>query len=130
MKDDANQTPPGAADSASGEAAAQRVSLHPLVRDHRRDFAANDYVYAVVSRRSKGLSVGVNLNPDKICNFDCVYCQVDRTTPGGDKNVDLPRLRAELEDMLDRIGSGDLFQNERFAARRRICAAERHRLLR
>src|SRR5258708_3607932 len=51
-------------------------------RDHRRDFAENVYVYAVVSRRSKGVSVGLNLNPDKVCNFDCVYCQVDRTTPG------------------------------------------------
>ena len=39
------------------------------------------YVYAVVSRRSKGVSIGVNLNPDKVCNFDCVYCQVDRKLP-------------------------------------------------
>ena len=33
----------------------------------------------VLSRRSGGISIGVNLNPDKICNFDCIYCQVDRT---------------------------------------------------
>ncbi len=54
----------------------------PLVqRDHRRTFRENLYVYAVVSRRSKGISIGINLNPDKICNFDCIYCQVDRKTP-------------------------------------------------
>ena len=35
--------------------------------------------YPVVSRRSKGISIGVNLNPDRVCNFDCIYCQVDRT---------------------------------------------------
>ena len=84
-------------------------------RDHRRTFAENRYVYAVVSRRSKGVSIGLNLNPDKVCNFDCVYCQVDRTTPGLERDVDVPRLLAELEDMLDLVASGDLFLNERFA---------------
>jgi wyosine [tRNA(Phe)-imidazoG37] synthetase (radical SAM superfamily) len=85
-----------------------------LVRDHRRDFAANRYVYAVVSRRSKGVSVGVNLNPDKVCNFDCVYCQVDRTTPGFERDVDIARLGVEVEAMLDLILSGELFRHERF----------------
>src|SRR5947209_1206714 len=85
-------------------------------RDHRRTFQENLYVYAVVSRRSKGLSIGVNLNPDKVCNFDCVYCQVDRATPGPVRDVDLPRLRAELDAMLDLIQSGQLFETERFRA--------------
>ena len=51
-------------------------------QDHRRKLDENRYVYAVLSRRSGGVSIGVNLNPDKVCNFDCIYCQVDRTTPG------------------------------------------------
>ncbi len=85
-----------------------------VYQDHRRDFADNRYVYAVVSRRSKGISVGINLNPDKVCNFDCVYCQVDRTTPGGPRDVELPALLAELEDMLDRVTTGSLFEDERF----------------
>jgi wyosine [tRNA(Phe)-imidazoG37] synthetase (radical SAM superfamily) len=84
-------------------------------RDHRRTFSENIYVYAVVSRRSKGVSVGLNLNPDKVCNFDCVYCQVDRTTPGPTRDVDVPRLLAELENMLDMVASGELFTIERFA---------------
>ncbi len=83
-------------------------------RDHRRTFADNLYVYAVVSRRSKGVSIGLNLNPDKVCNFGCVYCQVDRTTPGPVRDVDLVRLRDELEDMLDRVLSGQLFEEELF----------------
>ena len=73
----------------------------PVHRDHRRGLADNRYVYAVVSRRSRGVSVGVNLNPDKVCNFDCVYCQVDRTTPGADRDVDVERLGAELDFVLD-----------------------------
>ena len=52
----------------------------PLHTQHERRFEANRFVYPVLSRRSKGLSLGVNLNPDKVCNFDCIYCQVDRTT--------------------------------------------------
>jgi wyosine [tRNA(Phe)-imidazoG37] synthetase (radical SAM superfamily) len=83
-------------------------------QDHRRSFADNRYVYAVVSRRSKGVSIGINLNPDKVCNFDCVYCQVDRTTPGGPRDVELPVLLAELEELLDLVASGALFEDERF----------------
>ena len=43
-----------------------------------RDFLGNRFVYAVVSPRARGLSIGVNLNPDRECNFDCAYCEVDR----------------------------------------------------
>ena len=71
-------------------------------RDHRRELGANRYVYAVVSRRARGLSIGVNLNPDKACNFDCPYCQVDRTTPGGPSRIDVDALADELRDLLGR----------------------------
>jgi wyosine [tRNA(Phe)-imidazoG37] synthetase (radical SAM superfamily) len=70
--------------------------------DHRRELDENRYVYAVVSRRARGLSIGVNLNPDKVCNFGCPYCQVDRTTPGGPSRVDVLDLAAELEKLLRR----------------------------
>src|SRR4029077_8822612 len=36
---------------------------------HPRSLGENRYVYAVLSRRARGISVGINLNPDKICNF-------------------------------------------------------------
>jgi wyosine [tRNA(Phe)-imidazoG37] synthetase (radical SAM superfamily) len=91
--------------------ARQTLFVH---RDHRRNFADNLYVYAVVSRRSKGVSIGLNLNPDKVCNFDCVYCQVDRKTPPHVRDVDEARLLEELDDMLDLVTSGRLFDHERF----------------
>jgi wyosine [tRNA(Phe)-imidazoG37] synthetase (radical SAM superfamily) len=83
-------------------------------RDHRRDLDENRYVYAVLSRRSAGVSIGVNLNPDKVCNFDCVYCQVDRSLPGRYRRVDLTILEQELKDLLARAKSGDLFERPPF----------------
>lgn len=43
---------------------------------HARTRGKNRYVYAVRARRSHGISVGINLDPQKTCNFDCVYCEV------------------------------------------------------
>ena len=82
-------------------------------KDHRRELDENRYVYAVVSRRARGLSIGVNLNPDKACNFDCPYCQVDRTTPGGPSRVEVADLAVELEDLLRRA-AGDLWTTPPF----------------
>ena len=78
-------------------------------QDHRRALDDNRYIYAVVSRRSAGLSIGVNLNPDKVCNFDCPYCQVDRSTPGGPRGVNLDALREEIDRLLDLVISGHLW---------------------
>jgi len=83
--------------------------------DHDRGLDRNRYVYAVVSRRARGLSIGVNLNPDKKCNFDCPYCQVDRQTPGGPADIDVAVLAAELEALLDRARSGTLWRHPLFA---------------
>src|SRR5258708_3430933 len=70
------------------------------VQDHSRQFSDFTFVYPVISRRSRGLSIGVNLNPDKVCNFDCVYCEVDRRIPGKVSQVDLNQLRDELIAMI------------------------------
>ena len=77
---------------------------------HSRSWETNRYVYPVISRRSKGLSIGVNLNPDKVCNFDCIYCCVDRSTPPVVRDVDLGVLRDELEHMLDLAASGEIWK--------------------
>jgi len=77
--------------------------------DHRRLWQTFDYCYPVISRRSRGLSLGVNLNPDKICNFDCVYCEVDRLTPPRRKDLDLDQLEQELALLLDLSTSGEIY---------------------
>jgi wyosine [tRNA(Phe)-imidazoG37] synthetase (radical SAM superfamily) len=88
----------------------------PLHEAHERTFAANRFVYPVLSRRSGGISIGVNLNPDKICNFDCIYCQVDRTRQSETTFVEMPALLAELDSMLALAASGRIFATEKFAA--------------
>ncbi len=91
--------------------------LVSLFQTHPRSFEDNRFVYAVVSRRAGGVSIGVNLNPEKYCNFDCVYCQVDRTVRGGPvlRKIDLPQLAAELEEMVELAVSGRLFEGTRFS---------------
>jgi wyosine [tRNA(Phe)-imidazoG37] synthetase (radical SAM superfamily) len=87
------------------------VSLHT---QHARRFEQNRFVYPVLSRRSEGISIGVNLNPDKVCNFDCIYCQVDRTTQSETRFVGTEQLLAELEATLQFAASGEIFEHEKF----------------
>lgn len=88
---------------------------HPLHESHPRDFESNHYVYPVLSRRAEGISIGVNLNRDKLCNFDCIYCQVDRRGPVGTEQVDPRRLDVELNEMLELAVSGGIFEHPRFS---------------
>jgi len=37
------------------------------------------YVYGPVKSRRLNLSLGLSLTPYKICNFDCIYCQLGKT---------------------------------------------------
>ncbi|MCA9220912.1 MAG: radical SAM protein [Planctomycetales bacterium] len=92
------------------------MALEPLHTHHERSFETNRFVYPVLSRRSGGISIGVNLNPDKVCNFDCVYCQVDRTSASETRFVELDQLFDELDHMLAFVGSGQLFETPKFAA--------------
>ncbi|MBX3441264.1 MAG: radical SAM protein [Planctomyces sp.] len=87
----------------------------PQHRSHSRRYELNRFVYPVLSRRSRGISVGVNLNPDKVCNFDCIYCQVDRRSEAETRFVELDAVLAELEDVLDLVTSGRLFEDPAFA---------------
>jgi wyosine [tRNA(Phe)-imidazoG37] synthetase (radical SAM superfamily) len=73
--------------------------------DHRRDAAGMTYVYAVVSRRANGISIGVNLSPNNACNWRCIYCQVPDLVRGAPPAVDLGQLDRELRSMLASFGS-------------------------
>ena len=109
---------------------------------HPSRFEGFRYVYPVVSRRANGVSLGVNLSPTKLCNFRCVYCQVDRgeardaieravatTDPRLASSfdvlqrkphpetcrIDLDVLESELTRLARATLDGELFGVERFA---------------
>jgi wyosine [tRNA(Phe)-imidazoG37] synthetase (radical SAM superfamily) len=84
------------------------------VARHARVYHENLYVYPVLSRRARGISVGINLNPDTVCNFDCIYCQVDRVNPPRIKEVDEARLYDELRATLRAARDGSLFARPEF----------------
>jgi wyosine [tRNA(Phe)-imidazoG37] synthetase (radical SAM superfamily) len=92
-------------DNVTGDRA---IQLHPRV------FEQNRYVYPVLSRRARGVSIGINLNPDRICNLDCVYCQVDRTRPSLIEDVDRATIREELLQLLGQARSGALYRHPAF----------------
>ncbi len=76
-------------------------------RLHDRDSAGLTYVYPVVSRRARGVSIGVNLNPNSACNWRCVYCQVPELTYGKGPEIDLELLESELDLLLEDIAHKD-----------------------
>lgn len=80
------------------------------VDEHSRDSAGMTYIYPVVSRRARGVSLGINLNPNNACNWQCVYCQVPGLVRGGPPPIDLALLLRELNGFLDEIESGRFMQ--------------------
>lgn len=83
--------------------------------NHPREFDGNLYAYPVISRRSGGVSIGINLNLDKACNFDCPYCQVDRTVEKPRQAIVVPAIRAEVERMLAACDEQGVCRLEKFA---------------
>ena len=57
------------------------------------------YIFGPVPSRRLGLSLGVDLIPVKICSYDCLYCQVGRTT---EKRIGIEPF-APLEDVLKEL---------------------------
>lgn len=57
------------------------------------------YIYGPVKSRRLGLSLGINLTPYKTCTFDCVYCQLGKTT---NKTVERKEY-IKIEDILEEV---------------------------
>ncbi|MCB9895158.1 MAG: radical SAM protein [Planctomycetes bacterium] len=86
-----------------------------ILSEHSRQFEQLRFAYPVVSRRSRGLSLGLNVNPDKVCNFDCPYCQVDRTVAPRDTSVDFDVMVAEIDALMALAASGEIWTHGKFA---------------
>jgi wyosine [tRNA(Phe)-imidazoG37] synthetase (radical SAM superfamily) len=90
--------------SLPGQELAQTAFGYP------RNFLGNRFVYVVVSPRAGGLSIGVNMNPDGRCNFDCVYCEVNRAVPPRDTQLNVEVMAQELVQTLQMAHEGRLRQ--------------------
>ena len=85
----------------------------------------SQYVYGPVPSRRLGRSLGVDLVPFKICTYDCIYCQLGRTTGKTvmrKEYVPVEAVLAELErtlagcdrpDYISLAGSGEPTLNAR-----------------
>ena len=81
--------------------------------NHSRERVGFKYIYPVISRRSGGLSIGINLNTNNACNWRCIYCQVPNLTRGSAPPVNLEKLRDELHKFINNVLTGDFYEIEK-----------------
>jgi wyosine [tRNA(Phe)-imidazoG37] synthetase (radical SAM superfamily) len=89
-------------------ASAHHAAVRETAFDRPRDFLNNRFVYVVISPRAHGLSLGVNMNPDERCDYDCVYCEVDRRTAPRETVLDVDVMGDELRRTLAFVHQGRL----------------------
>lgn len=90
------------------------------VKNHDRDVAGYHYIYPVISRRSGGLSIGINFNTNNACNWRCVYCQVPDLSIGAAPQLDFELLATELDDFLQDILHGTFYQRFEIEPERQV----------
>jgi wyosine [tRNA(Phe)-imidazoG37] synthetase (radical SAM superfamily) len=92
----------------------RHLPVREIAFDRPRDFLNNRFVYAVVSPRARGLTLGVNMNPDQRCNFDCLYCEVNRATLPEQSALQVGVMASELQRTLDHIQQGRLREHPQY----------------
>tara|TARA_B110000037_G_scaffold199067_1_gene238564 strand:+ start:5217 stop:6059 length:843 start_codon:yes stop_codon:yes gene_type:complete len=73
------------------------------ITNHDRNIFQGKYIYPVVSRRAGGLSLGINLNTNNACNWQCIYCEIPNLSRGKPEPIDLFKLENELDYWLNEI---------------------------
>ena len=61
------------------------------------------HLFGPVNSRRLGISQGIDLVPSKICNFNCIYCEIGATTTltcTRREYIPLPELLAEIDTVL------------------------------
>jgi wyosine [tRNA(Phe)-imidazoG37] synthetase (radical SAM superfamily) len=84
----------------------QYLSIH----DHSRELSGLKYIYSVISRRAGGLSIGINLNVNNACNWQCIYCEIPNLTRGTPPPIELNIVEQELRFFLHEIIHGDYME--------------------
>jgi wyosine [tRNA(Phe)-imidazoG37] synthetase (radical SAM superfamily) len=63
------------------------------------------YVFGPIPSRRLGMSLGVDLVPHKICNYDCVFCEIGRTI----RTVNVRKEYIKKDDIISELES--FFEN-------------------
>jgi wyosine [tRNA(Phe)-imidazoG37] synthetase (radical SAM superfamily) len=61
------------------------------------------YAYGPVPSRRLGVSLGVDLIPKKICTYDCIYCQIGRTTQQTTERKEYVPASSILQDVREAL---------------------------
>lgn len=69
------------------------------------------YLYGPVQSRRLGLSLGITLTSKKVCSYDCIYCQLGKTTEKTGKRKDYVAILDILSELKE------FFKTEDFKAR-------------
>lgn len=64
------------------------------------------YVYGPLATRRLGRSLGVDLVPFKTCTYDCIYCQLGRTTSQTSQRGEYVPVDAVLAELKSRLALG------------------------
>lgn len=59
------------------------------------------YIYGPINSRRLGVSLGVTTVPSKVCSFNCIYCEVGKTTLLTTERKEYVPTQALLEELKD-----------------------------
>ncbi len=69
-----------------------------------------EFLFGPVPSRRLGLSLGINIIPHKTCNYNCVYCEVGKTTFLTNKRqsfYNVEDIKKDFLEHVDRVGKFD-----------------------
>jgi wyosine [tRNA(Phe)-imidazoG37] synthetase (radical SAM superfamily) len=96
------------------------MNLKLNTNNHSCDVAGLKYVYPVISRRTGGVSIGINFNTNNACNWRCIYCQVPNLTLGSAPEIDFTLLQEEFTRFLEEVNNGEFFGKFAVAQHQRL----------
>jgi len=64
------------------------------------------HIYGPVASRRLGRSLGIDLVPHKTCSYDCIYCQLSRTTHKTVERREYVPTNDALEELREKLSAG------------------------
>ncbi|MBP1749562.1 MAG: Radical domain protein [Deltaproteobacteria bacterium] len=66
------------------------------------------HVFGPVPSRRLGYSLGVDIIPPKYCSYDCVYCQIGKTTHSETARKSFYNPRTIIEQVIEKVSGADV----------------------